>query len=71
MRSVFIRHPKHDDVGRVVDAGAIVCNNCGYPVDLDDSWDTCCDCCLTEYNCLGQELAPREQWDENYVSNEI
>lgn len=39
----------------------IKCNNCEEEIVLVNSPTITCEC-GTDYNCFGQELAPREQW---------
>lgn len=43
----------------------IVCD-CGTTVYLDDSLTNECPTCGQLYNGFGQELAPRDEWDENW-----
>ena len=46
------------------DTGLLPCV-CGNTLEKDGSYDIECDECLREYNCFGQMLAPREQWEES------
>jgi hypothetical protein len=47
----------------------IKCKCCGETVVLTSCWANECDRCGTEYNGLGQRLAPREQWGEETGEN--
>lgn len=40
----------------------IKCNNCEQIVELVNSPTITCGGCGTDYNCFGEELAPREEW---------
>jgi len=51
------------------DRGTIECNQCGSPVKLNAAMyppDYCaqCDKCNCLYNLSGQELKPKDQWEE-------
>lgn len=65
--SEWISRPKHDEeTGRLVDAGSVRCR-CGSRHELSMYNDSDCRNCGTEFNSFGQELAPREQWQEYEV----
>lgn len=38
---------------------------CGEILEKDRTYDIECSDCGREYNCFGQMLAPREQWEES------
>lgn len=60
---VIIKHEvRHLETGALVEPMIIACNKCSTHIVLDDSWANECDKCHTEYNCFGQQLAPRCQW---------
>lgn len=60
----WISKPKQDaETGRVIDAGTVRCR-CGNRHELVLFNDSDCNRCGTEFNSVGQELAPRHQWEE-------
>jgi len=50
-------------VSRYVDHAVGICNGCGREVVLSDPLDNEC-VCHRIYNMCGQELKPRDQWEE-------
>lgn len=57
-------HDKPLHVNRYRDRGSVRCN-CGAEHDLGNG-DTACDDCGQWFNTVGQQLVPRDQWEEAY-----
>lgn len=61
----WIAEPLRDKLtGALLDPGTVRCR-CGKKHDLAWHSDSACDSCGVEFNCNGQQLAPRLQWEDS------
>lgn len=66
----YIRKPADYDDSKTLeqnrwrDRGSVRCN-CGKEHDLERG-DSNCDNCGQMFNCVGQQLKPMDQWEEEY-----
>lgn len=64
MQIIQHRNITENGAGEIVRVPLIIRCDCGCEIEFDGGHDEECPKCRKEYNAFGQELAPREQWEE-------